>query len=664
MGNNLSPTKRLYFILFKNGLSFSLYIICLTVSYVLFAQSVTLVLAQGEKKYSKQIQQKAKILSQTKDPKARKAAAKFLGYHNTSASILALAHALIEDQDPQVRQTAASSLWGHAPKIEAARKALFQSLDDPFPGVRVRSSWALQNMGIDSAELIFARRSALTDRSSTVTTKFWAAFGLIGHEPPTLLAEHLLNYAKPLIRSKAADKAFKLLVKQKNRTVIDIMEQAVESYHKGNTIILKALQEFSPQPQQLIDLICLQFDFPDRELHIEILALLRNQGKIEEEVKKWLPKARPYLSDNDAAAGSMAIAAMTRAGGLAAAAVPDLVLLMENSSNTRLKENAIEAIGAIGDRNKPYPEQLKQNVADQAMSQLKIMMRSEKDRSTRQAAVRALDKLKTDPARVVPAFISVANQDKDHLVKIAALSALGARGKDAKAAIGDLEKLTKNSHPAISRSAKDALTMIRNDYNRAGKTLQPSSSQESKAQQEALATLRSSDASFDENGFMLALNNNQIEKVQAYLDSGVSVNYRFANTQNRPAMNEVFARAASYIILGQGTPKKLKDVVRLMLTRGADPNLVDKMGNTALMMAAMACDAETLGLLLDGGAKLNTVNKAGLTALEFTFMYANPGAEQLLAAGARISKTNAEKYLQAYGNNAKAVKLIKRAAQP
>jgi ankyrin repeat protein len=107
----------------------------------------------------------------------------------------------------------------------------------------------------------------------------------------------------------------------------------------------------------------------------------------------------------------------------------------------------------------------------------------------------------------------------------------------------------------------------------------------------------------------------------------------------------------------------MKDLLRLMLERGADPNQKDKMGNTALIAAAMACDGEVLQMLLDAGADPHAKNTSGLTALEFTFMFANPGAEVLLKAGAKIPPEKVGGYLQAYGKNPAAAKLIKKAAE-
>jgi ankyrin repeat protein len=55
------------------------------------------------------------------------------------------------------------------------------------------------------------------------------------------------------------------------------------------------------------------------------------------------------------------------------------------------------------------------------------------------------------------------------------------------------------------------------------------------------------------------------------------------------------------------------EVVRLLLERGADPNLQDERGNTALIEYAWQADAALA--LIKHGANLNTQNKDGLSAL-------------------------------------------------
>ena len=615
-------------------------------------------------KNDKAVKRWATQLQKSRDVRERVDAAKYLGYHSTEVSLAALASALASDPSEKVRQRAASSLWKLSPKIDPARKALQKSLKDPFPGVRVRSSWALQRAGVKPEELAAPRRSALTDPKSTVSTKYWAARGLIGIAEPILLIGHLLEYTKPSHRSENAEYALKRLIKQNDRKIIDPMKSMVRTYHKGNATVLESLHQFKPLPDDLVSLLCLQFDYNDIELDRRAIALFRQHASNEEDVRMWLPKIKPYLQDKDDTARSFAISAVSRAGGLAVEAVPELVMLMQKSKDQRARGNSARAVGDIGDRIKPYPDLLKQSVSDQAVPTLIRMISNEKDSSNQTAAIRALDKLKTDPEQVIPVFITAAKTGTDVRVRTAALSAIGARGADSASVLDDVKELTKDSARPVRTAAESAVTMIERNYNRASETLKPAKGVSQNDQKTAMADLRSTNTSFDERGFMLALSENEVDKVKAFLDSGISPNFKFKSSHDQPALNLVFSRASIYLMSGKPTPKKLKDTVRLLLDRGADPNLTDKMGNTALISASMACDAETLQILLDSGADLNLRTSAGLSALEFAFVCPNPGAEALLKAGARIRQDEVAGYLKAYGKKPEAAALIKKAAQP
>ena len=57
------------------------------------------------------------------------------------------------------------------------------------------------------------------------------------------------------------------------------------------------------------------------------------------------------------------------------------------------------------------------------------------------------------------------------------------------------------------------------------------------------------------------------------------------------------------------------EVVRLLLEAGANGNLADSSGTTALMLASATGRVELVRLLLEAGADRNLVNEDGLTAL-------------------------------------------------
>jgi len=85
---------------------------------------------------------------------------------------------------------------------------------------------------------------------------------------------------------------------------------------------------------------------------------------------------------------------------------------------------------------------------------------------------------------------------------------------------------------------------------------------------------------------------------------------------------------------------RVTEIVKMLLDKGANPDIQDKWGNTALMWAAVKNNPETVQLLLDAGANPDIQDNDGWTALYFVKRLGYIGIIEILEAGKPQTKTN------------------------
>ena len=74
------------------------------------------------------------------------------------------------------------------------------------------------------------------------------------------------------------------------------------------------------------------------------------------------------------------------------------------------------------------------------------------------------------------------------------------------------------------------------------------------------------------------------------------------------------------------------DLIRELVARGADVNIQDNNGNTALIWASLHGHTAALKILIGAGADVNIHNKDGLSALDVAYQYGHEETVNILIA--------------------------------
>jgi hypothetical protein len=322
-------------------------------------------------------------------------------------------------------------------------------------------------------------------------------------------------------------------------------------------------------------------------------------------------------------------------------------------------------------------------VASAAKAPLAAAMK-DKDHDLAPAAVGAYNVLYIENAELVAALADAAVSGQDVAARQKALQCLRNRQGQAKGAVPALRPLTQSSDRLIADDARTAIEWIERGGSGSpgairegsagpaaasagkersapakGAPKEAAASTDPAAQERGLAGLRERRLEYSETAFYRALSEADAGAIRDYLDAGMSANHVFADENRRTPLMVLFFHGAACAKGGEG-----REIVVLLLRKGADVNAQDEKKNTPLMFAADKCDRETLRLLLKAGAKRDAKNWANLTALQMGIVTGNPGLEELIAAGARLDAATAKAYAEAYKNNPRALALVKKASAP
>jgi HEAT repeat protein/ankyrin repeat protein len=662
---------------------------------VLLALAPCLGIAQSDDE--KLVRGYAKTLAKDRDAKERADAARSLGGRENPEAVAALAKAL-SDSDASVREAAASALWDTGKGAIAAKPELQRTLDDREAAVVARAAGALAMMGVPDKKLAPAWRRALEGARDDATA-FVSARGLIGIDPPETLAPPILTWlakksaaaARPgqgrsslddRNSAEAAEKALAHLLRENAARLLPLLDDTVRRAPEAARYVFSALGAVKKLPPGSVDLALAHTRSPEPETRYAAIALA---GKVtsEREVARWIPEAIRLLGDPDESVRMEACWSLKGVKGLAHDAAPELSRLVASDRSMSVRTRAAGAIEEIGDASNAIPKAAKIAVAASARVALAAAMKG-KDHELAEAAVLAYNKLYLDTAEVVAALAETAASGADLAARQKALQCLRNRQGQARSALETIRPLARSSDKDIADDARTAIEWIERGgagspgaikggalsvsasseatqapvHAASGKRKETADSvpKESGSEERGLAALRERHLEFNETSFYRALSEADGQAIRAYLDGGMSAKHVFAGSNRRsPLMILLSGQACA-----QG--EKGREIVALLLKRGADVNQQDEKKNTALMFAADKCDRETLRMLLKAGAKLDAKNWAGLTALQMGIVSGNPGLEELVAAGARLDPATAKAYAEAYKSNPRALALVKKAS--
>lgn len=133
-----------------------------------------------------------------------------------------------------------------------------------------------------------------------------------------------------------------------------------------------------------------------------------------------------------------------------------------------------------------------------------------------------------------------------------------------------------------------------------------------------------------------AIEASDLETIEALIEAGVDLSLN--NERNQPVLN---------VAQRQENPLPM---IELLVSAGADVDATDRLGNTALILAATGTDdkVEIVSYLLEQGATVNAIGGGGATALIMAAQNGNTAvAEQLILAGADINYQDDTQYQQA-----------------
>jgi hypothetical protein len=304
-----------------------------------------------------------------------------------------------------VRVAAAGALWKSGKASETARAHLMQVLDDPSPAVVIRAAGALQMLGMPNAELVPARRRVFETPGIPNSDRYMAARGLIGYAPPVMLLDPILEFLersaapRPASAQSIAEResfegavsALERLAKTGDRALVVPLIDATRAARNSQSVLLTALGLFDPKPNGWTEMLAGYLASRDPKVRYAALSLLSKEVR-EKDVLVWAPRAADLLSDPDSSVRGEALWSLSRAGGLAAAQI-DAVVVILRDPDASTRRRAVATIGEMGDRKQPITAAAKTRVAERTRGAVAALAEADPDADVRAEAKTTLAKL-------------------------------------------------------------------------------------------------------------------------------------------------------------------------------------------------------------------------------------------------------------------------------
>jgi HEAT repeat protein/S1-C subfamily serine protease len=350
----------------------------------------------------------------------------------------------LKDEDAAVRSYAAEAIGKVGADARSAGPSLLEALKDREAAVRQRAARSLGQVGTDNRQTVFpVLTAALKDPDLQVRVA--AAEALTTVSPlqagdlPLLL--DMLKHQDVLVRGVAARAVGKLGAAA--RSAIPALTELVRGTpdREVRRAGIGALAQFGVEAREAIP--ALIEALKDEALRPDVIPVLGKMGAAAKDAVKALAEA---LSDANAATRASSLAALGKIGPDAKEAVPDLVKLLDGKDRN-LRLQVLATLLQIGPG------------AEEAISALLRVAGETRQALVGEKVVTVADKVIHDRAVAVLAKIGKAAvkplrqalRDRNDLLRLGAVTALGKIGPDARAAAQDLRALTV---PQLERNDK------------------------------------------------------------------------------------------------------------------------------------------------------------------------------------------------------------------